>query len=257
MPELATAVAARSSKHRRLRSLARHDLCWLSCDQRKALLATKVYSVDRRSSLSGSEILSAQEALLAWTDMGRPLIVTRQPTDVPPNCCRLALCAPHGTAPRSIAVEVAVELIKRVAPPALLRDVIDAAPAIWQKSLRGVERAQAEVGLEARVFGSFGWQALTGLNYLHGKSDLDLIIELAPEEWPTSLTSNGSLSDKFSLWHLLLDAAPFSLDCEVRLSRDAAFSLAELRSSSRYVLARCNDRTELMARSKLRELAKC
>jgi malonate decarboxylase holo-[acyl-carrier-protein] synthase len=257
MPELATAVAARSSKHRRLRSLARHDLCWLRCDQHKALLATKVYSVDRRSSLSGSEILSAQEALLAWTDMGRPLIVTRQPKDVPPNCCRLALCAPQSAAPRSIAVEVAVELIERVAPPTLLRDAIDAAPAIWQDLLRSIERAHTDVGLEARIFGSLGWQALTGLNYLHDQSDLDLVIDFSLEEWLASITPNGSLSDMFSRWLLRLDAAPFSLDCEVRLARDAAFSLAELRDSSRYVLARCNDRTELMARSKLRELAKC
>jgi phosphoribosyl-dephospho-CoA transferase len=156
-----------------------------------------------------------------------------------------------------VAIEVAVELIERVAPPALLRDVIDAAPVLWQDSLRSIERAHTDVGLEARVFGSLGWQALTGLDYLHDQSDLDLVIDFSPEQWLASITPNGSLSDMFSRWLLRLEAAPFSLDCEVRLARDAAFSLAELHGSSRYVLARCNDRTELMARFKLKELAKC
>jgi phosphoribosyl-dephospho-CoA transferase len=257
MPELAAAAAVLSGERPRVPCLARHDLCWLEFDQGASPRAEDILAVDRRCAAAAYDIAAAQKALLAWTGAGHALIVTRQPNGVAPNCHQLALCAPHDAVPWSIAVAVAGERIKRVRPPLLLRDSIHAAPPIWRDSLCTIERALAEQGLEARVFGSLAWQALTGLDYVHATSDLDLIIDLSASAWRAAFTPGGNLSAEFSHWLTVLNGAPFALDCEVRLERDAAFSLAEVRGSSRYVLARCNDRSELIARSTLRELATC
>lgn len=257
MPELAEAVVSLSSGRPPLRFFARHDLCWLKRDEAALLRSANTLSVNRRYSPTEVEIAFSRSALLAWISAGRPLVATRQPADAAPDCCRLALCTPRGEAIRSIALDVPTMVIERVASPLLLSDSIQAAPASWRDSLHAMVRALAHLGLEARVFGSLAWQAITGLDYLQDQSDLDLIIDLSQDEWLTTITCAGGLSEKLSRWLALIDEAPFSLDCEVRLERDKAFSLAELRGSSRQVLARCNERSELVTRSKLRELAAC
>lgn len=52
---------------------------------------------------------------------------------------------------------------------------LPAAPAAWLALPAQLHR----VGLCARVYGSHGWQHLTGLAYCHGASDLDLLIPVA------------------------------------------------------------------------------
>jgi phosphoribosyl-dephospho-CoA transferase len=37
----------------------------------------------------------------------------------------------------------------------------------------------AEIAVTARVYGSHGWQHLTGLNYVHPHSDIDLVLDVA------------------------------------------------------------------------------
>jgi len=37
----------------------------------------------------------------------------------------------------------------------------------------------ALLGIVARAYGSYGWQQLTGLEYVHPRSDLDLLLEVA------------------------------------------------------------------------------
>jgi phosphoribosyl-dephospho-CoA transferase len=72
------------------------------------------------------------------------------------------------------------DIVATTAPP-VLDDVMPMAPAAWRHALGEVEAMASRHAIEARVFGSLAWQALTGLN-LTDRSDLDLLLELR-REW--------------------------------------------------------------------------
>ncbi|MGE4336589.1 MAG: malonate decarboxylase holo-[acyl-carrier-protein] synthase [Pigmentiphaga sp.] len=70
---------------------------------------------------------------------------------------------------------------------------LSAAPAAW---LALPERLR-QAGLHARVYGSHGWQHLTGLAYCHDASDLDLLIPVADIATATrAATLLAALDDK-------------------------------------------------------------
>ena len=50
-------------------------------------------------------------------------------------------------------------------------------PGLRPAAMR-LDQALAAAGASARVYGSFGWQHLTGLGYLHPGSDLDLLVRV-------------------------------------------------------------------------------
>jgi phosphoribosyl-dephospho-CoA transferase len=261
MPRPTATLAAPASDRQPIRaspslpSRARHDICRL----RTAPGATKDYSIlsiDLLPPQSADDVTAAHEVVQSWIELGRPLIVTRHTPDCRAARCRLAFCGPRDASPRRICIEVACDAIDDVAP-LRLRDALDAAPDAWRSALQKIDRAFGELSLTPCVFGSLAWQAATGLSYLHDASDVDLIVELTADDWQCAFTSDGGLSSVFSVVTAAMDQAEFRCDCELRLQRDAAFSLAELRGSSRQVMAKRNDGSELVARSSLRELATC
>jgi phosphoribosyl-dephospho-CoA transferase len=50
---------------------------------------------------------------------------------------------------------------------------------MWQPTLEALDELAAAHAVELRIFGSLAWQALTGLDYLTEKSDLDLLLEVS------------------------------------------------------------------------------
>lgn len=58
--------------------------------------------------------------------------------------------------------------------PLALREALAAAPANWRAALQSLVARTEALGFEPRVYGSFAWQALTGLAYVSPGSDLDL-----------------------------------------------------------------------------------
>ncbi len=60
----------------------------------------------------------------------------------------------------------------------LLRQVLDVAPPAWRAPLAALDQALAAQGIEVEVYGSLAWQAMTGREYLHGDSDIDLCVPL-------------------------------------------------------------------------------
>jgi phosphoribosyl-dephospho-CoA transferase len=87
----------------------------------------------------------------------------------------VGLALPPAQGKRRIGLVVAMQDIVRHAPPLRLADAIAHAPAAWQPSLAELDAAATRIDIELRVFGSLAWQALSGIEYMTGKSDIDLL----------------------------------------------------------------------------------
>ncbi len=117
----------------------------------------------------------AQACLAHWAAHGLPLVVTRQTlADVSDGSISLGLPAPARWDRRRLPLRV---------PRASVDGIdefprLDAVQPLLPVSAHGamdalVSRLQA-CDAAAHVFGSYGWQALTGLDHLRDGSDLDL-----------------------------------------------------------------------------------
>jgi phosphoribosyl-dephospho-CoA transferase len=160
--------------------LHRHQLAHLSAAGWQALLA-QAWDAD------------ALACLQHWATHALPLVVTCQPAArlqpwaplvpvvpvAPVAPVALGLAAPPAWPRRRLALQVLPAHIAwfdefptlAQALPLLARDSRAALKAL-QAALQGME-------VRARVYGSAGWQQLTGLRYLHDHSDLDLWLGVA------------------------------------------------------------------------------
>lgn len=120
----------------------------------------------------------ARACLAHWAAHDLPLVVTRQPLELPAGRVALGIAAPGRWRRRRLALDAALEEVSRrdAFPTACaLTTLPEAAQAAWQALCRGL----AAVGADARVHGSHGWQVITGLDHLRPGSDLDLCITVA------------------------------------------------------------------------------
>ena len=118
---------------------------------------------------------TARSCLGLWAARGLPLVVTRQP----PSCderVAAGLPAPARYRRRRLALAVAprdvLSLDEFPAAEAATRLLPRAIAPTWRTLLA----ALAAAGCAPRVYGGFGWQALTRLAYVHAESDLDLLL---------------------------------------------------------------------------------
>jgi phosphoribosyl-dephospho-CoA transferase len=72
-------------------------------------------------------------------------------------------------------------------------------------------------GLQVRVYGSYGWQAITGLDYVHAASDMDVLVN-AP-----TLAEAFKISTAINNW-----SAPCRVDGEVVFPSGHAVAWREL-----------------------------
>ena len=120
----------------------------------------------------------ARACLTLWAARGLPLVVTRQP---PSHDDTLAtgLPAPSRFRRRRLAVAVAPRDV-------LFLDEFPNADAVTRLLPRGLATAWRSLAATlaasdcaARVYGGYGWQALTRLAYVHAASDLDLLLPVS------------------------------------------------------------------------------
>ena len=120
----------------------------------------------------------ARACLTLWAARGLPLVVTRQP---PSHDDTLAtgLPAPSRFRRRRLAVAVAPRDV-------LFLDEFPHADAVTRLLPRGLATAWRSLAAAlatndcaARVYGGYGWQALTRLAYVHAQSDLDLLLPVS------------------------------------------------------------------------------
>ena len=86
----------------------------------------------------------------------------------------LGLAAPRAWQRRRLALSAAPSQIAWFDEFPTLAQALCLAPHSDQPALQALQGALEQIGVRARVYGSAGWQRLTGLRYLREGSDLDL-----------------------------------------------------------------------------------
>lgn len=118
---------------------------------------------------------SLRPCLSHWAVNGLPLVVTRQRT-CGGDGIATGLPAPACWQRRRLSLSVTVSQI-------LFFDEFPAAEALARilprsvgRSWRALLSSLADAGCRPRVYGGYGWQALTKLVYVHADSDIDLLL---------------------------------------------------------------------------------
>lgn len=179
----------------------RHQVAWLSREGWQHVL-------DRHWDAE------ARDCLRHWAGQRLPLVVTRQPEDG--NHIALGLCAPQRWQRRRIALQVARADVLYFDEFPRLEQLITQLPVTARVPARRLAAALQASGTTARVYGSYGWRYLTGLNHLRDGSDLDLWVGVDDAEQADTVAT--ALNDF---------AAPTRLDGELVFAGDAAAAWRE------------------------------
>jgi phosphoribosyl-dephospho-CoA transferase len=119
----------------------------------------------------------AQTILAHWRTQRLPLVVCRQRTETPADQVCLGLPAPQQWSRRRLALTVNLSAITDCGVfPSLLQV---ARTNHWAQTALNLSDALLAQGVQAQVYGSHGWQLLTGLPYVHATSDLDLSLRVS------------------------------------------------------------------------------
>ncbi|MEJ8851403.1 malonate decarboxylase holo-[acyl-carrier-protein] synthase [Variovorax rhizosphaerae] len=118
----------------------------------------------------------ARECLAHWARHELPLVVTRQTADTGDcDLIALGLPAPGRWARRRLALHVPPSSVSRFDEFPTLAEVVDLLP-LSERVADDLRAGLASCHATAHVYGSYGWQALSGLDHIRQGSDLDLWI---------------------------------------------------------------------------------
>jgi len=152
----------------------RQQLVWLNADAWQ--------SVTTRPTATTACGACALECLEYWAQSDLPLVVTRQPVRRSARhadeTLTLGLPAPVQWDRRRLFVEVPAGAVRRIGSFPSAEAIAEQLPAGVQGNWRILCRALQLLQVAAQVYGSYGWQWLTGLPYRHEQSDIDLLIVL-------------------------------------------------------------------------------
>lgn len=188
--------------------LPRHTLVWLS--------AYAAWQAD---------IAAHEPRLAAWFAQGLPAIVARRAADDADPRLRLGVPLPPAEGKLRLALRVPAHDVLRTAPPPALQAVLEGdVVQDWQRPLQALQDIAA-----ARVFGAFAWQHLTGLHYVHARSDIDLL-------WRIDTTAQAdALAARLQAWETRYGRR---VDGELCLADGAAVNWREYVGRSREVLVK-------------------
>ncbi|WP_126969154.1 malonate decarboxylase holo-[acyl-carrier-protein] synthase [Xanthomonas sp. BRIP62411] len=204
---------------------ARHALVWLHPDARWQVLTP-----------------GAQPRLQQWFAAGLPAVVARGDGSQGPGRVPLGVPLPPNEGKQRLALSAGLDAIVRSTAPLALDAVIAAAPATLQPALQALRTQANASALQPRVFGSFAWQALTGLAYVHAQSDLDLLWSIATPEQAQAVVT---LLQRWEHRHGL------RADGELLLADDSAVNWREYAGSAQQVLVKSTNGCRLLPRSAL------
>lgn len=124
----------------------------------------------------------ALACLLHWRQHGLPLVVTRQPHGFCTEVVSLGLPAPGSWGHRKLATQVPRRdvLYFDQFPSAL--NITSLLPCRFRQAWRSFCADLLACGGKARIHGSYGWQKISGLDYLRPSSDIDLCIAVGDEK---------------------------------------------------------------------------
>jgi phosphoribosyl-dephospho-CoA transferase len=144
--------------------MRRHELIYVSPAAWRSLLETR-----------GD--LAADPLVAPWVDKGWPLI-GRRAMPHEGHGVALGLPLPPFAGKRRLSFLMQPDDVLSTAPPPALRAVSRVAPRTWWPTLDGLDELASRHCVEARVFGSLAWRALTSLDYVTDRSDLDLLLQV-------------------------------------------------------------------------------
>ncbi len=147
--------------------LHRHQIAWLSHPGWQRLL-------------DGDWDDEARTCLLHWAEHSLPVVVTRQAPD--DDAIALGLSAPARWSRRRLALRVARADVLYFDEFPRLEKVVAQLPCGARLPARELTAALQGSCATARVYGSHGWQQLTGLAHVREGSDVDLWIGVADAE---------------------------------------------------------------------------
>jgi phosphoribosyl-dephospho-CoA transferase len=208
------------------RSAGRHDLVFVSSAGWRAMLATR-----------GD--MAADPLIARWSGQGWPTI-RRRAMPAEPTGVALGLPLPPSAGKKRLAFLLQTDDIVTVARPPLLDAACGSAPCAWWPTLDRIGELAFRHSVQARVFGSLAWQTLTGLDYLTGRSDLDLLLDVGRD---TDL-------DRLAADVAAIEAkAPMRLDGELMREDGAAVNWREFHAGTSEVLIKRLDGVALRDRN--------
>lgn len=171
--------------------LHRHQIAWLSAD-------------GWRRVLGGSWEGDARECVEHWAERRLPLVVTRQPDFLSEGHLALGLSSPARWSRRPLLLQVPRSDVAYFDEFPLLGRIAPQLPGAARASAITLAESLAREGIAARAYGSFGWQAMTGLAYTRAGSDLDLWMNVSGTDeadaavrclaqWSSSVRLDGEL----------------------------------------------------------------
>ena len=122
---------------------------------------------------------TTQDCLEHWASHRLPLVVTRQTASEMPHTIALGLPAPARWNKRRITLAVPRSAILYFDAFPRATEVQCLLPLAARSAWRGLCEQLSACHATARVYGSYGWQRLTGLDHVHGDSDIDLCIAVS------------------------------------------------------------------------------
>jgi phosphoribosyl-dephospho-CoA transferase len=205
------------------RPIGRHDLVFVSTEGWRAMLATR-----------GD--IAADPLVARWSDRGWPTIRRRaMPGEV--SGVALGLPLPPSAGKKRLCFLLQSDDIISVARPPLPDDVRASAPRAWWPALDRLGKLAFRHAVEVRVFGSLAWRALTGLDYVTGRSDLDLLLEVGRDTDLDRLVTDVAAID-----------APMRLDGELMRADGAAVNWREFHAGAGEVLVKSIEGVRLLDR---------
>ncbi len=183
--------------------------------------------------------LDAIALLAEWILARRPLVLGRQ-EGVQPGMIRLGLPLPPSQDKRRLGFDLPLATVTLSSAPPPLDAIGDDLPESWQPTLAALRASPQVRACAPRVFGSVAMQRLTGLPYLTGSSDLDLI--LSPPDWAAARAAIDTL-----LGIEAVDAKP-RIDGEIVDPLGRAVCWRELAGATDTLLSKHLDGVALIAR---------
>ncbi len=152
----------------------------------------------------------------------------------------LGLPLPPSAGKRRLSFVMQPDDILSTSAPLSLNSVRGTAPPAWRPTLGRLSELASQHSLDASVFGSLAWQALTGLDYLTDRSDLDLLFYVHRETDLRCLAADIAEIEAI---------APMRIDGEFIRYDGAAVNWREFHVGGRDILVKTIDRVAVFDRS--------
>jgi phosphoribosyl-dephospho-CoA transferase len=138
-----------------------------------------------------------RECLTLWASRGLPLVVTQQRCDAgtDPAWIAMGLSAPLRWESRRIGVTGARSEVLFFDEFPAARSVSKLLPASARAAWEALCRATLACGVQPRVYGSFGWQALSAMDHVRADSDVDLWVGVTDADQADQVASALAAAD--------------------------------------------------------------